>query len=254
MLTARDITVRYGERTVVNSVSFRVRPGEWWMLVGPNGAGKSSLVRALAQAVPYEGDFLLEGVPMRGRKPADVARVMAVLSQQHAVQYSYTVEELVRLGRYAHERGFLRHMDSAGDEAISQALRDTGLTDRRHASLLALSGGEQQRVFLAQVFAQQPRLMVLDEPANHLDLKYQQQIFGLIQRWLMQGGRSVLSVVHDLSLVRRYGTHALLLNDGRSAAIGPVREVLAPQVLSDVYEMDVFGWMRGLLSPWSQEE
>ena len=97
---------------------------------------------------------------------------------------------------------------------MERALEMTGLTDLRQASMLTLSGGETQRAFLAQVFAQDPRVLILDEPANHLDLNYQQQIFSLIQAWLRQPGRAVLSVVHDLSLARRYGTHAVLMHRG----------------------------------------
>ena len=136
---------------------------------------------------------------------------------------------------------------------LEQALRDTGLTALRRSSVLSLSGGELQRVFLAQVFAQDPDILVLDEPVNHLDLQYQQHIFSLITGWLQGGKRAVISVVHDLGLARRFGTGALLMHRGRCAAQGTMDEVLTPERLRAVYEMDVYGWMQGLLAPWKEE-
>ena len=120
----------------------------------------------------------------------------------------------------------------------------------RHASVLTLSGGELQRVFLAQLFAQAPQILLLDEPANHLDLVYQKQIFSLIREWLAQPGRAVLSVVHDLSLARAYGTHAVLMQHGRCVSQGPLDRVLTPENLQQVYGMDVYGWMQDMLKKW----
>ena len=120
--------------------------------------------------------------------------------------------------------------------------------------MLTLSGGELQRTFLAQVFAQNPQVLILDEPANHLDLIYQKHIFSLVKDWLKEPGRAVLSVVHDLSLARRYGTHALLLHGGKCIAQGRMREVLTPENLDKVYGMDVYKWMRELLGQWDGGE
>jgi iron complex transport system ATP-binding protein len=118
--------------------------------------------------------------------------------------------------------------------------------------MLTLSGGEMQRAFLAQVFAQDPKVLILDEPANHLDLKYQQHIFSLIRQWLREPGRAVMSVVHDLSLARRYGTHAVLLDRGKCVSQGLISEVMTPENLRQVYGMDVYAWMREMLSQWQE--
>ncbi len=250
MLRAEHITVRYGGLTAARDVSFSLSPGDWLMLAGPNGAGKSTLVNALAQSVKYTGDFWLEGRNVREYKPAALARKIGVLSQRNAMEYAYTVEEVVRLGRYAYRGGFLNGRDDAGGELVEKALKMTGMEEMRHACMLNLSGGEIQRAFLAQVFAQDPQVLILDEPVNHLDLKYQQHIFALIRDWLSQPGRAVLSVVHDLSLAKRFGTRALLLDRGRCYAQGPVNEVLTPENLRSVYGMDVYGWMRENLAQW----
>ena len=250
VLRVQDLTVRYGDFTALDGLSFALRPGDWLMLVGPNGAGKSTAVKAIAQGVPYAGRVLMDGADVHAMPAALPAKKIGVLSQYNRVEYAYTVEEIVRLGRYAHERGIFSRRDADGPARIEDALRATGLTDLRGASMLTLSGGEAQRVFLAQVFAQDPALLLLDEPANHLDLKYQQHIFGLIASWLRQGGRAAVSVVHDLGLARRFGTQALLLHHGRCVAQGAMDAVFTPERLREVYEMDVYAWMRGLGELW----
>ena len=250
MLKAENITVRYGEHTVVDRLSFHLHEGQWLMLVGPNGAGKSTLIETIAQGVLYTGTIQLEGKEIRRFKTAQLARKLGILSQKNSVGYAYSVEEVVRLGRYAYTPGFLSTRDEDGEEQVEHALELTGLTEFRHASVLTLSGGELQRTFLAQVFAQNPQILLLDEPANHLDLIYQKHLFSLIQEWLKEPGRAVLSVVHDLSLAKKYGTHAILLNHGYASAQGKIDDVLTPEQLRSVYGMDVHQWMQELLGQW----
>lgn len=250
MLKAENITVRFGERTVVDHLSFHLHEGQWLMLVGPNGAGKSTLIETISQGVAYTGNILLEGRDIRRFKAAQLARKVGVLAQKNAVGYAYTVDEVVGLGRYAYTQSFLSTRDDGGKDQVERALSLTGLTDLRHASVLTLSGGELQRTFLAQVFAQNPQILILDEPANHLDLKYQQHIFSLISDWLKMPGRAVISVVHDLSLARKYGTHAVLMNQGKNISQGKIDEVLTQDNLKTVYDMDVYGWMREMLEKW----
>ena len=250
MLKGNHITVRYGDHAVVDDLSFTLQEGQWLMLAGPNGAGKSTLIGAISQGVPYAGSIALEDRDVRRMKPAQLARKIGVLSQRNSVGYSYTVEEVVSLGRYAYTSGFLNTRDDGGRDQVERALALTGLTDLRHASVLTLSGGELQRAFLAQVFAQDPQILILDEPANHLDLLYQKHIFSLIAEWLKEPGRAVMSVVHDLSLARRYGTHAVLMDHGRCAAQGEIGDVLTPEHLRSVYGMDVYAWMREMLGQW----
>lgn len=250
MLKAENITVRFGERTVVDHLSFHLHEGQWLMLVGPNGAGKSTLIETISQGVAYTGNILLEGKDIRRFKAAQLARKVGVLAQKNVVGYAYTVDEVVGLGRYAYTQSFLSTRDDGGKDQVERALSLTGLTDLRHASVLTLSGGELQRTFLAQVFAQNPQILILDEPANHLDLKYQQHIFSLISDWLKTPGRAVISVVHDLSLAKKYGTHAVLMNRGKNISQGKIDEVLTQDNLKTVYDMDVYGWMRDMLEQW----
>ncbi len=249
LLSVSHLSVTIGGHQILRDVSFSVEEGGWLMLAGPNGAGKSTVVNAVSRAVPYEGEILWQGEDVRRMRSHVLARHLGILSQTHAVGYSFSVEEVVRLGRYAHSPGIFSPRDS-GDEQIRKALEQTGLTEFREQSVLTLSGGELQRVFLAQLFAQDPELLILDEPTNHLDMVYQKQIFALLAQWLRQPGRAVISVVHDLSLAMAYGTSAVLLDRGEAVASGSVREVLSPENLERVYGMDVYGWMRSMLGQW----
>jgi iron complex transport system ATP-binding protein len=254
MLETRNLSVRYGNLTILDDVSFSVGERQWIMIVGPNGAGKSTIVNAVSRSAPYTGQVLLDGRDIKKYKSTELARKLGILAQSSNVNYSFSVEEVVKLGRYAYSGGLLSSK-SADDEAfVERALELTGLRDLRNQSVLTLSGGEKQRTFLAQVLAQDPELLILDEPTNHLDLVFQKQTFALINSWIEQTGRSVVSVVHDLSLAKAYGTHALLLNRGRLVASGPVREVLTRENLTSVYGMDVHDWMREMLSQWEEDD
>ena len=250
VLRMENVTMQFGGVVAVNDLSLDVPEGQIVALIGPNGAGKSTALGAVTQAVPYTGSVLLDGEDVKKMKPAQRARKMGVLMQKNFAGYAFTVEEVVRLGRYAYAPGVLSGHGAEDTEAVEEALKRTGLTAQRGQSVLTLSGGELQRTFLAQVLAQRPRLLLLDEPTNHLDLVYQKQVFELVGEWLRTPGRAVVSVVHDLSLAKAFGTRALLLDHGKTAAMGPVGEVLCPEKLDGVYNMDVSAWMRKMLGQW----
>lgn len=245
MLEVHNLTVHYGECMILHDVCFSLYAGQWLMVVGPNGAGKTTLVNAISQGIPYRGSIHFDGKNLRLLQPRLLAKKIGVLSQHHPVGYAFTVEEVVRLGQYAREND---------PDQIEAALRQTGMLPHRKQSILTLSGGELQRTFLAQILAQDPQVLLLDEPTNHLDLAYQKQTFEWIGAWLQHPGRAVLSVAHDLSIARAYGTDALILHRGEQVACGPSPAVLNRQTLQSVYSMDVHQWMLDLLCPWQEEE
>lgn len=249
MLSVRKLSVSYLDFDAVRDVSFELEKGQWLMLAGPNGAGKSTMIKAISNSLKFDGQVQMAGQDVTRLSARQLARHMAVLQQSHAVGYAFTVEELVRFGRYAHQRRFSHH-DPEGQRMVDEAIAVCGLADIRHQNVLTLSGGELQRAFLAQAFAQDAPLLLLDEPASHLDLAYQQTLFELIADWLKVDGRGVVSVVHDLQLARRYGSHALLLDQGRLVASGSMENVFTRDNLQQVYGMDVNAWLNWLHDPW----
>ena len=250
MLKANNITVAYDGYTVLDNVSFDLSPGSWLMVAGPNGAGKSTLAKALAQSIPYKGTVTLGGKDARQLKPAALAKKLGMLEQNNHVGYSFSVSEIVRLGRYSYRPTPFSDTSDGDEEQVQTALRYVGLENLSDRSIMTLSGGEVQRVFLAQLIAQDPEILILDEPTNHLDLIYQKQVLELVSRWIREKNRSVISVVHDLSLVKAFGTDVLLLSGGRTVAFGKADEVLRDENLDKAYGMPVRDWMRSLLSQW----
>jgi iron complex transport system ATP-binding protein len=250
MLSASSLGVKFGNRTALRGIGFTLNEGQWLMVIGPNGAGKSTMINALSQGVAYSGDVSLNGMDIKRMKPRELARRVGVLAQRHNVGYGFTVEEVARMGRYAYASGWPPSSHAEDTAKVIAALDEAGLIPLRNQSVLTLSGGELQRVFLAQIWAQDPSILLLDEPSNHLDLLYQQQVFERVGHWLKKPGRAVLCVVHDLSLALAYGTEALLLHNGKAAAYGPVKDVCSPETLRKVYGMDVHGWMRRMLGQW----
>ena len=254
LLDVKNLTVRFGEKTIVDDVGFSLEEGQWLMIVGPNGAGKSTIINAVSQGTPYTGEVQLLGKDVRRYRAHELAKLVGVLAQTHTMGYGFTVGSVVRLGRYAYAPGLFSSGHEEDEAAVANALALTGLTQIADQNVLTLSGGELQRTFLAQLFAQNPRVLLLDEPTNHLDLVYQKQVFELIREWLKTPGRAVASVVHDLSLARAYGSHALLLDGGKTLAYGAIADVFSQEQLDRAYQMDVSAWMRGLLAQWQTEE
>lgn len=250
MLDVQNVSVQLNHRTIVDGVSFHVDENDFFMLIGPNGAGKSTLIKAIMRIHKYQGRVLLSGRDISSIRPKTLASLVGVLAQEHQPQFPHTVYEVVSLGRYAH-MGFFGTLGQEDWEKVQEALAMTGLEDMADQSVLTLSGGELQRVYLAQVLAQDPSLLILDEPANHLDIKYQITLFDIIKKWSEARGKAVLAVVHDLNTALLYGTRALLMHQGKAYAKGDVHQVLTRDNLKAVYSVDVAQWMKGLMKHWS---
>lgn len=250
-LEATDLTVRRNGKTLLRETGFDLEAGTWLAIVGPNGAGKSTLMRALAGEWSHEGRLTVDDQPLCRMKQRKRALLLGLMDQGNFSQFAFTVEEVVRMGRYPYRRGFLNGKDPEEDVAVEQALEDTGLSALRHRSILTLSGGERQRCALAQALCHQPQVLMLDEPANHLDLSFQKELYEIIDRWRQQPGRAVITVLHDLSVARCFVDRALVLYGGRAIAYGPVREAMSDDVLRAVWGMDVASWMREMGKVWT---
>lgn len=250
MLKVDRLSVRLNRQDIVRDISFEIGEHEILMVIGPNGAGKTTLIRAIMNNVRHMGAACLDGRDIAQFSSRELARRVGVLTQIHSQQFSFTVYDVVCLGRYAHRTGMFSGISAEDFKKVDDALKLTGTYDLKDRSVLTLSGGELQRIFLASVFAQDPKLLILDEPTNHLDLQYQIGIFNTLREWVKGEERAVVAVVHDLNIVYTYGTKALLMDHGKTYAYGTVEEVLSRENLKKVYEVDVALWMRNLLKHW----
>ncbi|HST40753.1 MAG TPA: ABC transporter ATP-binding protein [Conexibacter sp.] len=233
-LHARAVSWSAGGALIVDGVTLEVPVGATLGLLGPNGSGKSSLLRLLAGLRrPSGGAVLLDGAELGGLRRREVARRVAVVAQQAGTEVDLTVEQVVRLGRIPH-RGAWSGDAAADDRAVERALLDTDLVALRARRWHALSGGEQQRAQIARALAQEPRELLLDEPTNHLDVRHQLDLLALVRRLPLT---SVVAL-HDLNLAAIFCDRLVVLTGGRVAALGTPAEVLTPQLIADVYEVD----------------
>src|SRR3989442_2928159 len=208
------------------NLSFAIAPGEIVGVIGPNSSGKTTLIRLLTRVLePGEGEIALEGKRLRDWGRVALARRIAVVPQGVSRDFPFTVEELVLMGRYPHApRGYFEN--PADVRAARAAMDATGVLDLAPLALASLGGGETQRAIIARALAQEPRLLVLDEPTAHLDLRYQAETAALLRRLNRQRGLTVLLVSHDLNLAAEVADRLLLLADGRVARLGAPAEVL----------------------------
>jgi len=216
-------------------LTFEIIPGEILGVIGPNSSGKTTLIRLLTKVVrPSNGEIRLAGRPISGMTRWDVARQVAVVPQDLPPAFPYTVAEMVLMGRYPHAPA--RFFEDDTDRARCRAaMAQTGVLDLAGQALGELSGGERQRVVLARALCQEPRLLVLDEPTTHLDLKHQADTVALLRRLRRGSGLTVLFVSHDLNLAAEIADRLLLLHDGRIERIGTPESVLEESTLSRVY-------------------
>lgn len=236
LFEADALTVVLSGTPVLRDLTFCIEVGTWVGLVGPNGSGKTTLLRAVAGLLPHTGTLALDGRPVRAWSPSALARRIAFVRQSTPLTFDFTVEELVLLGRSPHKR-WLERYSSEDRDRCRDALACVDLEGFAQRSVLALSGGERQRVFLAQALAQEADLLLLDEPTTHLDVHYQYEFLNVV-RDLVQAGRTVLAVFHDLALAARYADRLLVLHRGRLAASGAPTDVLTESLLADVFRMD----------------
>ena len=240
ILRALGVTYGFPERPrFLRSVNLDIAAGQCWGVIGPNGAGKSTLLRLLAGLLtPSSGSLLLRGRPLGAISPRARARQVAFLSQQMPCDLPTTSREIVLMGRFPHRRFGL--FESAADFKVADAALATteasAFTDRPLASL---SGGEAQRVHIAAAIAQQPAVLLLDEPTASLDLYHELSIFSILRDLARREGLAVVVVTHDINLAARFCTDILLLDDGCPVAVGPPSEVSKPALLASAYKVEI---------------
>lgn len=237
-LELRDVGVDLGGREVVRGVSLVLPSGGWLGVLGPNGAGKSTLLRAIAGVVEHRGFVRLDGRDATTMRRRELALRIAVVSQKPTVPEGVTVVDYVSLGRTPHI-GYFGSIGRRDREAVAEVVAALDLTGVATRAVASLSGGEAQRVFVARALAQEPSLLLLDEPTTSLDVGRQQDVLELIETLRRDRGVTVISALHDLSLAGQFADRLLVLHEGNQVAEGVPSEVLTEQVVREFFGASV---------------
>jgi iron complex transport system ATP-binding protein len=239
-LTVDNISFGY-DRTVpvLRDVSFSVHRGEFLSLLGPNGSGKTTLLRLLDRIfLPLRGQILLDDRNLVKFSRSAIARRIAFVPQDGGIQFPFTVFEIVLMGRSPHSRGMA--FENAHDREIARdMMKVTDIEHLAHQPITKLSGGERQRAFIARALAQQPEILLLDEPNAHLDISHQVEVFRLIRRLNTESGLTVVSVSHDLNLAATYSDRVGMLLCGSLVAMGTPHDVLTEDRIREVFRAEV---------------
>lgn len=236
-LSARGLTLAYGNRTIVHDLDIDVVPDGFTAIIGPNACGKSTLLKALARVLrPVSGEITLDGTPVRGMKSKAFARQLALLPQSPIAPETITVRELVARGRFPHQ-SLLRQWSDADGRAVEEALRLSSTVELADRLLSELSGGQRQRCWIAMVLAQETPLLLLDEPTTFLDIAHQYEVLELCSG-LHEAGKTLVAVLHDLNQAARYATHLVVMKEGRIVAQGEPSLVLTAELVLEVFGLE----------------
>lgn len=240
MLACDNLTVSYASAAppVLSALSVRFAEGRLTALVGPNGCGKSTLLKAIMGFLrPSAGRITLDGRPLEAMSRRARARRIAYLPQENHCPDYLSLAELVELGGYARYSLFGGPTER-DRQAFRQALVTVGLDGMGPVQVNALSGGQRQRAWIAMVLAQDADIVLLDEPVNHLDLRYQYAVLELVRELTVGLGKTVVSVLHDLNLTAAFADETTMLRDGRLVASGPTGSVITPANVARVFDVD----------------
>jgi len=237
-VTTEQLSLGYGSSVIVDQVTTSLPAGRITAIVGPNGCGKSTLLRGLARLLPPQhGRVHLDGTELTTMPPRTLARTLGLLPQQPIAPDGITVADLVGRGRHPHQRWF-RQWSADDEQAVAAAMAATGVDQLAESPIDELSGGQRQRVWIALALAQDPDVMLLDEPTTFLDLAHQIDVLDLLASLNRRLGRTIVLVLHDLNMASRYAHHLVAMREGRLVTSGPPSEVVTPEVVRDVFGVE----------------
>ena len=237
MLEAEKLVFSAAGRTIIEDLSLQVPAGDVLAIIGPNGAGKSTLLKMLTgQLSPSAGAVRLQGEAVNSLAPSAMAKVLAYVPQGPQAPPDILVRELVSYGRHPH-RAWYMGSRAEDEEAVERALERTGLVDLAKRPVGLLSGGERQRAWLALALAQQPQVLLLDEPTTFLDVCHQFELLDLLRRLNEEDNLTVVLVLHEINHALRYAKRVAVVKDGRLAALGYPWDVVTPELLRQVFRV-----------------
>lgn len=238
MITLQDVSKRYARLNAVSGINWNVQEGEWWGIIGPNGSGKSTLLHLLSGVeTSSNGSIKLDDREVSSYSRKELARIVAVLQQEGLAPTDFTVREVIEMGRYPFQDWLGREKKDSGP-LLDRIIRKLELESLESRRLDQLSGGQRQRAALGKVMAQEPTILLLDEPTTYLDIRYQLQFMNMVAEWRNEAGITVISVLHDLNLASQFCDRLLVLKDGEIAGEGVPSELLTEDFIRHVFRVD----------------
>lgn len=237
MIEVRHLSKSYGGKNVVDNVSVRIGKGKITSFIGPNGAGKSTLLSMISRLTNRDaGEILIEGRELSQCKSTELAKQISILKQSNHISVRLTVRELVSFGRFPYSQGKLTPDDW---KHVDEAIAYMELGELQHNYLDQLSGGQNQRAYIAMVIAQNTEYVLLDEPLNNLDMRHSVQIMKVLRRLVDELGKTVVIVIHDINFASCYSDYIVALKNGKVVKEGATEEIIDSAVLKEVYDMDI---------------
>jgi iron complex transport system ATP-binding protein len=239
MISVEKVSFAYQSDPVLREVSFDISAGEFIGIIGPNGAGKSTLLKLLNGILtPYTGKILLKDTPLELHKRKELAKIVGYVPQEFKTAFNFTVHEIVAMGRFPYATPFSRE-SSVDKKILESSMNATNVLEFKDRLFSELSGGEKQRVVLASALAQEPKILLMDEPTASLDLKYQIGFFEIVKNLQKNQNMTIISVTHDINLVVRYCEKLFVINDGKLVSEGSPGEIVNKTLIRDVFDVDV---------------
>lgn len=237
MIEVKNVTKQYGGKAVVNNVSLTIPKRQITSFIGPNGAGKSTLLSIVSRLLAKDsGTVLIDGKDVSDWKTRDLARKISILKQSNQINMRLTVRDLVSFGRFPYSQGKLTKEDWT---FVDDAIEYMNLTDLKDRYLDQLSGGQNQRAYIAMIIAQNTEVILLDEPLNNLDMKHSVQIMKVLRRLVEELGKTVVIVIHDINFASCYSDYIVALKDGAIIKKGPTAQIIDEPVLESIYDMNI---------------
>ncbi|MFD3261541.1 ABC transporter ATP-binding protein [Paenibacillus lentus] len=241
MIHVQGVGKSYGRQTVLQGIDWQVERGDFWGIIGPNGSGKTTLLNVLSGVEsPEAGEIALAGKPLASYQRKELSKKLAVLQQDGLPPMAFPVRQVLEMGRFPFQNWRGKEAGDGAEGLLNEIVHRLDLQGLEHKPLQVLSGGQRQRVALGKVMAQQPEIVLLDEPTTYLDIRYQMQFMELVSSWQRAEHLTVIAVMHDLNLAALYCDKLLALQDGKVVAQGEPSEIITPEIVKSLFEVDSY--------------
>jgi len=239
-LKLENFSTGYANDFIISSIDLSVKSGEWLGVIGPNGSGKSTLIKGICRIIkPLKGNIFLKGKNISRYSNTLISQTISYLPQQFISNMQISVKELVALGRSPYKNFWEFNLNKTDHEKINEAINLVDMYDFKEALLTQISGGQRQRAYLALALAQEPEILILDEPTNALDMKYQIKFLEIIRKLKEKKDLSIITILHDLNLTARYAEKILALKNGENIGYGNCNEIISEKKIKDIFGVNV---------------